>query len=191
MEKLTKTKILDTASILVAKKGMGNVTLTYLASELNITHAALYKHFKNKQDLWTSLALNWLDNVLEELYAYKPETFTEKIDALHHWLWLLVSHKRFEYENNRELFSLYTEYIENNPEVREKHLLDLTSSLEDLLKIKNKNFINTILNSFVVFYVPNFSFTWNDEFKQNFEYHWEILKPSFLKVLQVKRVINS
>ena len=47
----TKEKILDTAIKIIIKEGTEKLTLRYLANKIDYSHAALYKFFKNKDEL--------------------------------------------------------------------------------------------------------------------------------------------
>lgn len=51
----TKEKILITALRLFAKDGYEAVSVSQIASELGITKGALYKHYKNKRDIFDSI----------------------------------------------------------------------------------------------------------------------------------------
>ena len=52
MEKLTQKKIIDTTKLLILETNTTDVTLSQIANKLGVTHGAIYKHFKNKQELW-------------------------------------------------------------------------------------------------------------------------------------------
>lgn len=51
-----KTAVLERALELVQKKGEANFTLRELAKSLKVTHAAVYRHFKSKDDLLSQIA---------------------------------------------------------------------------------------------------------------------------------------
>ena len=53
--KNTKEDILQTALQLFAKDGYEAVSVSMVAGALNITKGALYKHYKNKQDIFDSI----------------------------------------------------------------------------------------------------------------------------------------
>lgn len=57
---LTKEKIFSVAEDIIMRKGVQKTTLSDIAKELGVTHAAFYKHYKNKEDLMQQLALSWL-----------------------------------------------------------------------------------------------------------------------------------
>lgn len=51
----TKNRILDVSLKLFAKKGFDAVSVSEIAGELGITKGALYKHYKNKRDIYDSI----------------------------------------------------------------------------------------------------------------------------------------
>lgn len=55
MENKTKDKILDAALISFATNGYKGTNLRELASSLNLSKSALYKHYKSKEDIWDAL----------------------------------------------------------------------------------------------------------------------------------------
>lgn len=67
-------QIILTAIALIAREGYKNLTIKKLASELNLSEAALYRHFVNKEDLLLSIMHYFEDisrNVLQELQKTK------------------------------------------------------------------------------------------------------------------------
>ena len=57
--KNTKEKILETTLELFAAKGYEAVSVSDIAGKLGMTKGALYKHYTNKQDIWTALSCGW------------------------------------------------------------------------------------------------------------------------------------
>ncbi|MGN0542093.1 MAG: TetR/AcrR family transcriptional regulator [Acutalibacteraceae bacterium] len=80
----TKEEILMTALRLFAKDGYEAVSVSTIAGELGITKGALYKHYKNKRDIFDSIVerMYQIDaeksreyQVPEEKYGAAPETY--------------------------------------------------------------------------------------------------------------------
>ena len=61
----TKEKILNTALRLFAQNGYEAVSVSNIAGELGITKGALYKHYKNKKDIF--------DSIVERMYKTDAE----------------------------------------------------------------------------------------------------------------------
>jgi Transcriptional regulator len=183
MEKITKELILKTAQELVETQGMEKVTLAKVGAALGISHAALYKHFKNKQDLWTSLALTWLDETLIDIFPFQTKGYTNKIDILHDWLWIMTERKMMAYKNDPVMFKLYTTYIDGNPDALDIHLHDLYNSLSTALNYSDQNNLETIMRGFTTFSSPKYADTWDSHTKSQFEQLWTIMEPGINKLL--------
>ncbi|MGN1067038.1 MAG: TetR/AcrR family transcriptional regulator [Candidatus Fimimonas sp.] len=66
----TKEKILQTALRLFAAKGYEAVSVSEIATELNITKGALYKHYKNKRDVFNSIVARMYQTDAERSREY-------------------------------------------------------------------------------------------------------------------------
>lgn len=76
----TKKKILEISLALFAQKGFDGVSVREIAKEVGVRESALYKHYKNKEDI--------LDKIIEEMISsirngyelrHVPETLTEGV----------------------------------------------------------------------------------------------------------------
>ncbi|PWG00414.1 TetR/AcrR family transcriptional regulator [Levilactobacillus bambusae] len=179
MTKLTNTLILDTAAQLVEQHGAADVTLADVGEALGTSRAALYKHFKNKQDLWTSLSLYWLDQVLAVIFPFDTSGYSSQADIAHDWLWALANAKIQTNQNDPQMFKLYTDYIDGNPEVLAIHLQDLTSSLAAALKTDDLIHVQALLQAFTYFTTPAFATDWGEHTRDQFEAIWQLIAPSF------------
>ena len=65
----TKERILDTALRLFARSGFDAVSVSEIAAELSITKGALYKHYKNKRDIF--------DSIVEKMYCIDAQRAEE------------------------------------------------------------------------------------------------------------------
>ena len=81
-EKNTKEKILEEALKLFAQSGYMGTSMNDIASKLGVTKAALYKHYKSKQEILDSIIekMNELDIERVKLYEM-PEGDLEKVTA--------------------------------------------------------------------------------------------------------------
>jgi AcrR family transcriptional regulator len=186
MKKITDEEILKVASQLVEEKGMDKVTLSQVGDQLNISHAALYKHFKNKKDLWTTLALKWLDGILSELFPFEDDDNISKTQKVHDWFWILASRKKQAYLNDPDMFKLYTEYIDQNPDVLKIHLDDLYNSLSATIDYHDHQDVVSLIQAFTTFSAPSYAPTWDKDMQNNFENLWNLLQPGVEKMFQKK-----
>lgn len=76
----TKRRILEVSLELFAQKGFEGVSVREIAKEVGVRESALYKHYKNKEDI--------LDKIVEEMISsirngyeilHAPETLTEGV----------------------------------------------------------------------------------------------------------------
>ena len=79
-EKNTKEKILEEALKLFAQSGYMGTSMNDIASKLGVTKAALYKHYKSKQEILDSIIekMNELDIARVKQYEM-PEGDLEKV----------------------------------------------------------------------------------------------------------------
>ena len=75
----TKEKILHTALRLFAKDGYEGVSVSMIAKDIGITKSALYKHYKNKRDIFDSILKQMSRNDYERAKEYEmPEEPIDK-----------------------------------------------------------------------------------------------------------------
>jgi len=181
--KTTKNEILETAARLVETEGVERVTLAQVGAALNISHAALYKHFANKQDLWTSLALKWLDEILVAIFPFDTTGYDSRLQIAHDWLWALANGKMTAYRNDAQMFKLYTDYIDANPAVLALHINDLVRSFAAATGLDDPTLINGILQAFTYFTTPAFAEAWNEDSQAQFEAIWQLVTPGLESAL--------
>ena len=75
----TKEKILHTALRLFARNGYEAASVSDIAGELGITKGALYRHYKNKQDIFNSIVerMYQVDAERAKKYEVPEETFAQ------------------------------------------------------------------------------------------------------------------
>jgi len=84
-QKMRRKQILDAAKRLFHAKGFAAATMEDIAQEAELSPAAIYLYFKNKDDLYVSLnlqLLEYLSGRLERLYLQKGIDAEEKVEAL-------------------------------------------------------------------------------------------------------------
>ncbi len=67
MAKDTKQRILEAALEMFSKNGYAGTNIRELTASLGLVKSSMYKHFKNKEDIWNTL--------LDELIIYYDERF--------------------------------------------------------------------------------------------------------------------
>ncbi|MFS0723567.1 TetR family transcriptional regulator [Paenibacillus sp. 1P07SE] len=168
---------MDTAHRMVVEQGMEKVNLSKVGSELGATHAAIYKYFSGKEELWTELALSWLDHELARLFPFDTDKYTSRKDIVHDWLWTLSESKYEAYVREPEMFKLYTAYIDRNPAVLVRHIGDLVGSLKAASGIEDHGRLVAILMAFSYFSAPAYADNWlHMDFKGEFEAVWKLIE---------------
>lgn len=169
--KLNKNLILDVAETFIIDKGFEKTTLSDISKNLNVTHAALYKYYENKEDLFENLALRWLTISMDEIFEWQPVSSPNQ--DLHEWLWLLTTTKKELYQSDPEMFFLYTRYIEQNTKLVNNHLNNLAIKVEQIDSSKNGM---AVILAFTFFHNPYFSERWNsDNYEEKFEEVWQLI----------------
>ncbi|MFC4651683.1 TetR/AcrR family transcriptional regulator [Lactococcus nasutitermitis] len=174
----TREKILVTARQLIEEKGALNVTVSEIAAKIGLTHAAIYKHFADKQTLLENIALSWLDNILSDIFPFKTKK-ENPADIVHDWLFTLTTAKNHAYFESPEMFSLYTTFISQNPVLESQHSEHLLDSLTKASHINDKEQLKAILQVFISFHHPAFAPYWKKQFQPDFEAIWTLIAPSF------------
>ncbi len=87
----TKEKILNIALRMFAKRGYDSVSVRDIAGELGITQAALYKHYKNKRDIFDSILhrmeendgeLAENNNMLSDSVENAPQSYKTELEDI-------------------------------------------------------------------------------------------------------------
>lgn len=77
----TKERILQTALRLFAEDGYEAVSVSTIAGELGMTKGALYKHYKNKQDIFDSIVARMEQRDAEQAGDYEvPEGTVDEME---------------------------------------------------------------------------------------------------------------
>lgn len=123
---LRRNDIIDAAQKLFFKDGYENVSMNEIANEAEMARATIYQYFKNKNDIYASIALQ-AAVILKEMFTDIPEDLTgiENIKAL----------SRTYYQFYKEHTGHYKAYYHSG--VLE---YDDTPILEDLKKARIENF---------------------------------------------------
>lgn len=156
------------------EKGVKKTKLSDIAKTLGVTHAAFYKHYKNKEDLLQRLALKWLDTTSKDLLEWKAPANIDGESALHDWLWQLANTKKDLYHNDKRMFYLYTDYLEGTQTLINSHLQQLAEKAEAISGRRGEG--QAIMTVFVYFHNPYFAERWDQEnYQELFEKVWYLI----------------
>jgi AcrR family transcriptional regulator len=139
-QKMRRKQILDAAKRVFHNKGFSATTVEDICQEAELSPAALYLYFKNKDDLYASLNLQLLEYMskkFEGLYREKNLKAEEKIEALKDLLYDLFSFdpliviNLFHLQASDGLTNLSTERTTQLNELAAKCLRTLGKIFED------------------------------------------------------------
>lgn len=178
MSRVTNDSIIQTVEELL--KDGETVTLSKVAQKLNITHPALYKHFKNKDELWTAVLINWFNSeVFQKIVPTTTDTDAKVV--LKDWLWQFVNLKRQIANTDARMFALNTKYIDERPFVLRDMLQDSYDKINTIMGYDPQNNLKAeaIMSAFAVFTAPSFKETWNSpDYEERFNAIWTLIEPS-------------
>ena len=78
---IRKQQIIEAARKLIIKKGSEHLTVRAIASVVNITEAAIYRHFKSKREILSFLMTHITDDMLQELES-QSETNSHSLETV-------------------------------------------------------------------------------------------------------------
>lgn len=113
--RLDRERILDAAAEIVGSEGMAALTMRRIGAELGADPTAVYRHFRNKQEMLTQLA--------NRLFATEPDLDPDEPwqDRLRAWVW----HAMRRYRNHLDLGLLLAGQSDDLPSlvsIRERSL---------------------------------------------------------------------
>ena len=78
---IRKQQIIEAARKLIIKKGSEHLTVRSIAKEVNITEAAIYRHFKSKREI-LSFLMNYISETMLEEIDKRPLDGKVSLDAI-------------------------------------------------------------------------------------------------------------
>ncbi len=180
-QKITKRLIIDTAHALIRETQQSEISLTKIASALQITHAAIYKHFKNKNELWTAVCTDWFNEHIINNIDIDDTQYADHQLWLHDYLWEFVNAKKYAYNHDPLMFKLNTYYVEKDPYVLREILNPCFKRIQNKMGYQPDNLYKpeAILSAFSTFTLPMFKDTWNQpDYELRFETIWDLIKSN-------------
>jgi len=126
---IRKKQIIDAARKIIIRKGSEHLTLRAMAREVGFTEAAIYRHFKNKQEVLSFLMNNIIDEMLREIINGAAENINtlDTVDGV-------IKHHLSKIEQRRGIsFQIIAEIISlGDKELNRKVYIRLTEYLNRL-----------------------------------------------------------
>ena len=126
-------KIIELAEKKIRKSGFKHLKLTQLASELGVSHAALYKHVSSKEALLDLISEKWL----LEMDGHLKRISQEPIDAYELLLkWFTTYHKLKlnKVRNDPEIYKTFNMAVEKKKDFVQNHLNELNDQLSQIVE---------------------------------------------------------
>lgn len=127
-----RTRILDAAADQLRRHGPAKTGVVDVARALGVSHAAVYRYFASKDDLFDAVAERWLTAVSAPLKAIaeRRSSAAKRLDA---WLTELFAIKRRKVTDDRELFETYRAIAEAAHDVVATHIAELRHQLSTII----------------------------------------------------------
>lgn len=106
---IRKKQIIDAARKIIIKKGSEHLTLRAMAREVGFSEAAIYRHFKNKNEVLSFLMNTIMDEMLHELIngvAENPNNLNTIDAVLKHQLSGIEQRRGISFQIIAEIISL-------------------------------------------------------------------------------------
>lgn len=180
-QKITKSLIITTAQTMIQETQQTEISLSKIAEALDVTHAAIYKHFDNKQALWTAVCKDWFMTHIIGRIDIDDAAYTDKTQWLHDYLWAFVNAKRETYQSNKVMFDLNTRYIDKDPFMLREVLTPCYVRIQQQMgyDVSHIEKAEVILSAFATFTLPMFKDTWHlPDYAHRFEMTFNLIKQS-------------
>jgi AcrR family transcriptional regulator len=127
-----RTRILDAAADQLRRHGPAKTGVVDVARALGVSHAAVYRYFASKDELFDAVAERWLGAVSAPLKAVAERrgSAAKRLDA---WLTELFAIKRRKITEDRELFETYRAIAEAAHDVVVAHIAELHRQLSAII----------------------------------------------------------
>jgi AcrR family transcriptional regulator len=127
-----RTRLLDAAVDQLRRHGPTKTGVVDVARALGVSHAAVYRHFGSKDELFDAVAERWLATVTSPLKAIAARrgSAAKRLEA---WLTELFAIKRRKVTDDRELFDSYRAIAEAARDVVVAHIGELRRQVSAII----------------------------------------------------------
>lgn len=128
-----RERILTAAEALLRRHGPAKTTLSDVARELGVSHAAIYRYVPGKQALRDLVVERWLHALMPPLEAIVAEPGPAP-DRLRRWLVALADAKRRKVLDEAEMFAAYLGLAAEARTVVQAHVAALREQVATILR---------------------------------------------------------
>lgn len=129
---LDKEIILNAAEEVIRRFGPEKANISDVAKSLKVSHAALYRYYNGKTDLWNAVTERWLSN----LHATSNDILKEDNPAdvkLSRLLEDFAEAKRRSAINDPEMFANYLKLAQSSMDVIERSIEDGINGIKEII----------------------------------------------------------
>jgi AcrR family transcriptional regulator len=158
-----KEKAIDATVARMRKEGFDKVRLIDIAKDLNLSHAALYAHFKDKTALLDAVSERWLLKIDESLEAVCRKE-KDPVDKIVLWMLTLHRAKVAKVQNDPELYKAFDmstavqkPFSKKHMETMRRQLIGLVNEAVTKRRLKNidpENIADILHTSMLAFHHP-------------------------------------
>jgi AcrR family transcriptional regulator len=140
----TKEKILKVATTLFCQYGYRGTSVRKIASEVGIRESALYNHYKNKEEIFLTVA----KNIFSSPFSFSPEQIRELASRGKPFLQKFTTqYKMLTFDkNNENMFRLLMIELMQNKELREAFMHEFH---DNNIKLLSEAFFIMMQNSLI------------------------------------------
>lgn len=128
-----KEKAIDAAVAMMRRDGFDKVTLTAIAKQLGLSHAALYAHFQDKAALFDAVSERWLREIDDRLDAVCRKPGKDPVDKLQAWMITLHQAKLAKVLHDPELYKSFDLQASKHKPYVQRHMATMHAQLVGLV----------------------------------------------------------
>ena len=128
-----RTRILDTAELLLRRHGPDKLTVIDVARVMNMSHGNVYRHISSKAALRAAVIQRWLERVALQTDEIAGREIPADI-RLAEWLTGLARIKQRKVVDDAELLSASAQIVRETPQVERDHSARLTAQVVKVLQ---------------------------------------------------------
>lgn len=140
---LSTNLILDTTVSVIRTLGPEKATISNVAKELGVSHAALYRYFETKADLWRAVTQRWMD----ELNQQAIEIFESDLAADQKLFELLVEYSNAKHRVATTDSEMYKNYIALAMKSKEVVNQSIEAAIQTILQVIEQGITEGIFSS--------------------------------------------
>lgn len=167
LEKIDPAEIIIQAAVKrFSEYGYNKTTMAEIAEDADMSAANIYRYFKNKQEIATECAKNWMADRTEVLKSIIRDPKLSAVEKLEKYVLVTLEVSQDKANENKKVDEICTEITQNRPDVVHEKIKNEEALLMEILSFGNQtgefdidNVIETaeaVHTTLVLFDVPIF-----------------------------------